>query len=170
MYKVKRVLAMMVSSVIMSLFFSGCGANSVDVESKVNSIDFQGAYDYAFEQCKSRYEGDEWEDSEFTDLCTISSDESCIKIDVYCEDVGTGLEYSAEIQSLADTYFSMNVEDAMCIVQDINSNLGLSEAVYESMGQTSGLDGKQSKEENGVIVTWKYKSKDYFNVMYTKAQ
>lgn len=170
----KKIFAIVVSCVMMSLFLVGCGANSVDL---------QGAYDCVLEQRKSEFEGDDWEHSSFANHCSIASDGSCIKIDVYYDDhkdtvdnnsVGKSdawKEAYAELGAeLGKEAFDTTVEQALTWVQDINGYLGLSEAVYEEIVRTSGSDGKQSTEENGVIVTWEYSKYNYFNVMYTKAE
>lgn len=60
-------------------------------------------------------------------------------------------------------YFS----DSWNAVQNINKELGFTEAINKKMGKTSSLDGTQTETSNGVVLSWKYHPDKGMEVMYT---
>lgn len=103
------------------------------------------AADKAYEEAKKVLaEGD----SQFYE---IASDDSYIKIDTNPSD--------------EEKYYNA---DAIQLVKDVNSALGFSESLYEKMGQTRALDGRQTDENDNFSVSWSYHPNKGLNVMYEK--
>ena len=71
--------------------------------------------------------------------CTIASDGSYMKIDTN--------PYNRDDYSITAAYLKLKT---------INSDLGFSSAVFDDMGSTRALDGKQTAESPKAIVTWRY--------------
>ena len=81
----------------------------------------------------------------------IADDESYIKIDTNPYDI--------------DDFF---VEEADQLVKDVNSVLGFSSSLYEKMGATTALDGRQSDENDYFVVSWTFHPDNGLNILYEK--
>ncbi len=53
-------------------------------------------------------------------------------------------------------------------VETVNEELGLPASLFEEMGETTGADGKQTQEFDGLEVSWKYHPDKGLEVMYKK--
>ncbi len=98
-----------------------------------------------FEELYENYCSYEWAD--------VASDGSYLKIDTNPDD--------EDDNSLA--YYT-----AYTTIEDINDELGLPESLFVEMGETTALDGMQTREfeDEGVIVTWSYHPDRGLEVMY----
>lgn len=81
--------------------------------------------------------------------CTIASDGTWMKIDTNPYDI--------------DDYTSTT---AYYKLQSINSDLGFSSAVFEEMGETRSIDGRQSASSDKYEVSWTYHPDQGLEVMY----
>lgn len=94
----------------------------------------------------------------------VDEDSSAV---IYCEVAEDG-SYLTIDPNLSDTdgYFN---DEAFEAVKATNEKLGLPDSVLEKMESTSGLDGVQTAEHNGIIVSWSYHPNYGLEVMYEKA-
>lgn len=90
------------------------------------------------------------------DWATVGADGSYLRVDTNPDDV--------------DDYFGLDTILANSAIQSINQDLGLPESLYEDMGHTNSLMGKQSEtfEKQGIIVTWSYHPNNGLEVQYKK--
>ena len=56
--------------------------------------------------------------------------------------------------------------DAYYAIEDINSKLGFSSALFSKMGETSAMDGRQSDSNDKYSVSWKYHPDNGMEVTY----
>ena len=82
--------------------------------------------------------------------CTIASDGSYMKIDTNPYDIDDYTNSAA--------YYKLKA---------INSDLGFSAAVFEDMGATRALDGRQSAESPKAIVSWRYHPNNGLEATYS---
>lgn len=115
---------------------------------KEETPDLTSAYNAAVDSCG---------ETEYSD-CSVGSDGSYISLET---------EYIKIAGGIGDDFFDKGVGEVTSYVVEINDALGISDSVIKRMSNTSGLDGKQTVTENGVIITWEYTAKDHFSVMYT---
>ena len=81
--------------------------------------------------------------------CTIASDGTWMKIDTNPYDLDDEMEL--------DAYYKL---------EDINSDLGFSSAVYEEMGETRSIDGRQTATSDKYEVSWTYHPDRGLEAMY----
>ena len=81
--------------------------------------------------------------------CTIASDGSYMKIDTN--------PYNIDDYTDTTAYYK---------IKTINSDLGFSSALFEEMGQTRALDGRQSDSNDKYEVSWSYHPDNGLEVMY----
>lgn len=81
--------------------------------------------------------------------CTIASDGSYMKIDTNPYNIDDYIDTTA--------YYK---------IKTINSDLGFSSALFEEMGQTRALDGRQSDSNDKYEVSWSYHPDNGLEVMY----
>lgn len=62
-----------------------------------------------------------------------------------------------------EKHFDSNADKA---IERVNKELGIPASVYEKMGKTRALDGRQEEEHNGVKVSWAYHPDNGLEVMY----
>lgn len=73
--------------------------------------------------------------------CTISSDGQTMRIDT------NPFNWDDDGLAYPDAYYE---------IEEINRELGLPSALYETMGETRGLDGLQTRTYDDVTVSWSY--------------
>lgn len=81
--------------------------------------------------------------------CIISEDGTYMRIDTNPYDI--------------DEYF---ISDAYYKLEEINEDLGFSAALFEEMGETRALDGRQSEENDKYSVSWRYHPNSGLEVTY----
>jgi len=81
--------------------------------------------------------------------CTIASDGTWMKIDTNPYDIDDYTDTTA--------YYK---------IKEINSKLGFSSSLFEEMGQTRALDGRQNASCNKYEVSWSYHPDNGLEVMY----
>jgi hypothetical protein len=88
---------------------------------------------------------------------TLGSDGSYLKIDTNPNDTDDDdFTYS--------DYAIM--KGALAAIEQVNEALGLSESVYERMKNTTALQGVQTANGDGVVVTWTYHPDNGLEIMY----
>lgn len=81
---------------------------------------------------------------------TLSSDEKSISIDTNPFDI--------------EDYYD---EDSWTLVEDVNEGLGLPDSILDEMEHTSAMDGRISREYDGISVSWKYHPDKGLQVVYS---
>ena len=71
---------------------------------------------------------------------------------------GSYLEVTCTEENFYESYY---------MIPEINTALGLPDAVFNMMGTTRPIDGTQSYETDSVYVTWNYSASDGLYIMYT---
>lgn len=94
-----------------------------------------------FEKEFSQYKGEDW--------CEFGDDGSYMRIDTNPTDRDNGF-----------------VNEAWDAIEDINVELGFSDFVFEKMGETRSVDGRQEEENDKYKVSWTYHPNDGLEVMY----
>ena len=56
--------------------------------------------------------------------------------------------------------------DAYYAIEEINSKLGFSAALFNKMGETSAMDGRQTESNDKYTVSWKYHPDNGMEVTY----
>lgn len=92
------------------------------------------------------------DDSSAVLYCKVADDGSYMTLDTNCTDT----------EGIFD-------EEAFEAIKATNEKLGLPDSVLEKMESTSGLDGTQTAEHKGIIVSWSYHPDYGLEVMYEKA-
>ena len=89
--------------------------------------------------------------SEYADeyWCYIADDGSYMKVDTNPYDIDDYTDF--------DAYYA---------IEDINSKLGFSSALFSKMGETSAMDGRQSDSNDKYSVSWKYHPDNGMEVTY----
>lgn len=82
--------------------------------------------------------------------CTIASDGSYMKIDTNPLNIDDYSNYSAYLK-----------------LAEINKDLGFSAAVFDDMGSTRAMDGKQTAESSKATVSWRYHPDQGLEVTYS---
>ena len=82
--------------------------------------------------------------------CTIASDGSYMRIDTNPWDIDDYSDYTAYLK-----------------IEAVNKDLGFSAAVFDDMGSTRALDGKQTAESSKAIATWRYHPDNGLEVTYS---
>lgn len=83
--------------------------------------------------------------------CEIATDNSYMKIDTNPFDI--------------DDYFEADAWDA---IEEVNTELGFSEALMTKMGETRSVDGRQEDENDKFRVSWTYHPDNGLEVIYEK--
>lgn len=91
--------------------------------------------------------------------CTIASDGSYIELD------SNPYDYDNDSYLYIISDYTSEVVNA---VEQINSDLGFTQALSQKMNQTNALQGKQFEENNKYKVTWTYHPDKGLNVIYEK--
>lgn len=94
-----------------------------------------------FNKMFSEYADESW--------CYIADDGSYMKVDTNPYDI--------------DDYTDF---DAYHAIEDINSKLGFSSALFSKIGETSAMDGRQSDSNDKYSVSWKYHPDNGMEVTY----
>ena len=134
----KRFLALFISVMLIITCTAGCGGNKA-FEDATKILEDRGTLAYPG---SSEIEITYYE---------IASDNSYIIIDTNPYDI--------------DDFY---VAEANQLIKDANVTLGFSEALYEKMGQTRSMDGRQTEENDNFAVSWTYHPDKGLNVMYEK--
>ena len=94
-----------------------------------------------FNKMFSEYADESW--------CYIADDGSYMKVDTNPYDIDDYTDF--------DAYYA---------IEDINSKLGFSSALFSKMGETSAMDGRQSDSNDKYSVSWKYHPDNGMEVTY----
>ena len=62
-------------------------------------------------------------------------------------------------------YYSSKATNA---IRDINESLGLPEALYDKMGETRAIDGRQTAAYKNISVSWTYHPDDGLEIIYER--
>lgn len=92
-------------------------------------------------------------------FCTIASDGSYIELD------SNPYDYDNDSYLYIISDYTSEVANA---VEQINSDLGFTQALSQKMNQTNALQGKQFEENDKYKVTWTYHPDKGLNVIYEK--
>lgn len=109
----------------------------------ITTIDFSDKYSYMADE----------------PYCTIASDGSYIELD------SNPYDYDNDSYLYIISDYTSEVVNA---VEQINSDLGFTQALSQKMNQTNALQGKQFEENNKYKVTWTYHPDKGLNVIYEK--
>lgn len=83
----------------------------------------------------------------------------------WCE-FGDGGEYM-RIDTNPKNIEGVFESDAWKAIEEINEELGFSKSVYNKMGETRPIDGRQEEEsDDGYVVSWTYSADDGLEVTY----
>ena len=82
--------------------------------------------------------------------CELADDESYLQIDTNPLDID---DYTSSI--------------AWEYVEDVNKELGFTDALFQRMGQTRALDGTMQEENKDIKVSWTYHPDNGFEVTYS---
>lgn len=110
---------------------------------KTNAIDFSEKYSYMADE----------------PYCTIASDGSYIELD------SNPYDYDNDSYLYIISDYTIEVVNA---VEQINSDLGFTQALSQKMNETNALQGKQFEENDKYQVTWTYHPDKGLNVIYEK--
>lgn len=107
------------------------------------AVSSSGGSEVDFGKTFAEYEGENW--------CTIAADGSYMKVDTNPSDIDDYTDFEA--------YFA---------IEGINEELGFSDALYEKMGQTSAMQGRQNDENDKVKVSWTYHPDKGMEIIYER--
>lgn len=133
---------MIAAAIIIVLFFIA-SSGIVDGILSISTIDFSAKYSYMAEE----------------PYCTIASDGSYIELD------SNPYDYDNDSYLYIVSDYTSEVVDA---VEQINSDLGFTQALSQKMNETNALQGKQFEENDKYKVTWTYHPDKGLNVIYEK--
>lgn len=137
------VIGIVIAAAIIIVLFFITSSGIVDGILSISTIDFSAKYSYMTEK----------------PYCTIASDGSYIELD------SNPYDYDNDSYLYIVSDYTSEVVDA---VEQINSDLGFTQALSQKMKETNALQGKQFEENDKYKVTWTYHPDKGLNVIYEK--